>query len=130
VDCTAENLLEHLLILAMKSRGLSQIPFIWFWPDGARNCAIMTHDVETAAGLNFCERLIDLNDSFDMSIPNVARLDPQRGGCCTVLPFFIGDIVELPVTTTEGYSLFHILGDYSGQIEKTVGSPCRSALAG
>lgn len=50
---------------------------------------------------------------YDMSIPNVAHLDPQRGGCCTVMPYFIGDIVELPVTCTQDYTLFQILGDYS-----------------
>jgi hypothetical protein len=54
-----------------------------------------------------------LDFSYDMSIPNVAHLDPQRGGCCTVLPFFIGHILELPVTTTQDYSLFHILKEYS-----------------
>jgi hypothetical protein len=51
--------------------------------------------------------------SYDMSFPNVAHLDPQRGGCCTVMPFFIGDILELPLTTTQDYSLFHILREYS-----------------
>jgi hypothetical protein len=47
--------------------------------------------------------------SYDMSVPNCAHLDPQRGGCCTVMPYFIGNIVELPLTTTQDYSLFHIL---------------------
>ena len=51
--------------------------------------------------------------SYDMSIPNVAHLDPQRGGCCTVMPYFIGKIVELPLTCTQDYTLFQILGDYS-----------------
>jgi hypothetical protein len=51
--------------------------------------------------------------SYDMSVPNVAHLDPMRGGCCTVMPYFIGNIVELPVTTTQDYSLFYILKDYS-----------------
>jgi hypothetical protein len=37
-----------------------------------------------------------LDFAFDMSIPNVAHLDPQRGGCCTVMPYFIGKILELP----------------------------------
>jgi hypothetical protein len=55
----------------------------------------------------------DLEFSYDSSVPNVAHLDPQHGGCCTVMPFFIGDLVELPVTATQDYSLFHILGDYS-----------------
>ena len=51
--------------------------------------------------------------SYDMSIPNVAHLDPQRGGSCTVMPYFIGKIVELPVTCTQDYTLFQILDDYS-----------------
>jgi hypothetical protein len=54
--------------------------------------------------------------SYDMSIPNVAHLDPQRGGCCTVMPYFIGNIVELPVTCTQDYTLFHILGEYSTEL--------------
>jgi hypothetical protein len=59
-----------------------------------------------------------LEFSYDMSVPNVAHLDPQRGGCCTVMPYFIGNVLELPVTTTQDYSLFHILGDYSIQLWK------------
>ena len=51
--------------------------------------------------------------SYDMSLPDVAHLDPQRGGCCSVMPFFIGRIVELPLTCTQDYTLFHILSDYS-----------------
>ena len=50
---------------------------------------------------------------YDMSIPNVAHLDPQRGGRCTVFPFFNGKILELPITMSQDYSLFHILKDYS-----------------
>jgi hypothetical protein len=55
----------------------------------------------------------DLEFSFDMSMPNVAHLDPQRGGCCTVMPYFIGKILELPVTTIQDYTLFHLLNDRS-----------------
>jgi len=51
--------------------------------------------------------------SYDMSVPNVAHLEPQRGGCCTVMPYFVGNILELPLTTIQDYSLFHILDDYS-----------------
>jgi hypothetical protein len=51
--------------------------------------------------------------SYDMSLTNVAHLDPRRGGCCTVFPFFIGKILELPLTTCQDYSVFHILRDYS-----------------
>jgi len=200
VDRTVDNIFEKLLTLALKCQGVDRIPFIWFWPEGAPGCAILTHDVETLSGRNFCSRLMDLDDLFgikssfqivpeerypvtasfldsirergfeinihdinhdgrlftergaflrraerinsyakkfgaegfrsgalyrkpewygaldsayDMSVPNVAHLDPQRGGCCTVLPFFIGKMLELPLTTTQDYTLFHILNDYS-----------------
>jgi hypothetical protein len=50
---------------------------------------------------------------YDMSFPSAAHLEPQHGGCCTVMPYFLGDLVELPLTATQDYSLFHILGQYS-----------------
>lgn len=56
---------------------------------------------------------------YDMSLPNVAHLDPQHGGCCTVLPFFIGRMVELPLTCTQDYTLFHIMKSYSIDLWKT-----------
>lgn len=54
-----------------------------------------------------------LNFSYEMSVPNVGHLDPQHGGCCTLFPYFIGKILELPVTTVQDYSLFHVLSTYS-----------------
>jgi hypothetical protein len=50
---------------------------------------------------------------YDMSVPNVAHLDPQHGGCCTVMPYFVGNILELPLTTVQDYFLFCILKNYS-----------------
>ncbi|PYS03988.1 MAG: hypothetical protein DMG16_04030 [Acidobacteria bacterium] len=55
----------------------------------------------------------DLEFSYDMSVPNVGHLEPQRGGCCTVMPYFIGNLVELPLTTTQDYALFNVLRDQS-----------------
>ncbi|MFY9745168.1 MAG: hypothetical protein WA891_21230 [Acidobacteriaceae bacterium] len=205
VDCSVDNLLEKLLLLSLRESGVRRIPFIWFWPEGKSACALMTHDVETRIGRDFCSTLMDIDESygikasmqvipeerysvtpeflqslrsrgfeivvhdlnhdghlyenreqflqraekinaygrqygaegfraavlyrkqlwydalkcsFDMSVPNVAHLDPQHGGCCTVMPYFIGDIVELPVTTVQDYTLFHILNDYSIDIWK------------
>ena len=59
-----------------------------------------------------------LQFSFDMSVPNVAHLDPQKGGCCTVMPYFFGETLEIPVTTTQDYMLFHLLNDYSSELWK------------
>jgi hypothetical protein len=200
VDFTVDNLHLEILRLTLEASGTKKLPFIWFWPDGAPSCLIMTHDVETSAGRDFTFKLMDLDDghgikasyqiipekrykvpdeyisrirsrgcefnlhdlnhdghlyservefarraaeinsyvrryntqgfragamyrkqdwydvfefSYDMSVPNVAHLEPLRGGCCSVMPYFIGKILELPLTTTQDYSLFHILDDYS-----------------
>lgn len=200
VDCSVDEIFQSLMLLSLRASGVERIPFIWFWPDGKNSCAIMTHDVESPKGRDFCSTLMDIDDSrgikssfqivpeqryhvsadflssirnrgfeiavhdlnhdghlyrnraqflrraakineylqqyktrgfragvlyrrqlwydalecsYDMSVPNVARLDPQHGGCCTVMPYFVGDVLELPVTTVQDYTLFHILDDYS-----------------
>jgi hypothetical protein len=206
VDTTVDRMQARLLRLALENSREECIPFIWFWPEGKSACAIMTHDVETEAGLRACGRLMDFNDndqikssfqlipegrytvtpqtvdwirergfevnvhdlrhdghlfdnyasfarsaerinryarrfgstgfrsgvlyrnqdwfgafsfSYDMSVPNAAHLDPQPGGCCTVMPYFNGSILELPVTTTQDYTLFHILETYSIELWQT-----------
>jgi hypothetical protein len=200
VDLSVDKLHQEYLRLCMKAKGRDRVPFIWFWPEGAPNALIVTHDVETAAGRDFTSELMDLDLSFgfkasiqvvpekryevppqfvdeirsrgfefnvhdlnhdgnlyrdhdeflrraakineyvhkynargfragvmyrnqdwfdafefsyDMSVPNVAHLEPQRGGCCTVMPYFVGKVLEIPLTTTQDYSLFQILNDYS-----------------
>src|SRR5262249_8716309 len=55
----------------------------------------------------------ELEFEYDMSVPNAGHLEAQRGGCCTVFPYFIGNILELPLTTTQDYSLFYILQTYN-----------------
>jgi hypothetical protein len=206
VDTTIENICEKLLSLSMEAQGVDRVPFVWFWPGGARGCVLMTHDVENEAGRQFCGELMDLDDSFgikasfqivpegryrvsaefldtirnrgfevgiqdlnhdgrlfdnreefrrrvaiinryatdydakgfraavlyhkpewydslnfsyDMSIPNVAHLDAQHGGCCTVMPYFIGNVLELPVTTSQDYTLFHLLNERSIDLWRT-----------
>jgi hypothetical protein len=206
LDTTVNDLLDQLLLGILRSEVTTErIPFVWFWPEGASSCAIMTHDVDTETGLKHCPSLMDIDAAFgipasyqivpedrycasatlideikkrgcevniqdlnhdgllfrdepefrrrakkinayankfgargfrsavlyrnpdwlsaltfdyDMSVPNVAHLDPQRGGCCTVLPYFIDHMLELPVTTTQDYSLFHILNQYSMDLWK------------
>ena len=200
VDTTVDNLVKKLLSMSLHSAQKKSTLFIWFWPQGATACAIMTHDVETNRGVTFCSQLMDIDQEFaipasfqivpeeryhvsqeylesirqrgfevnvqdlnhdgnlfrdrrtfekraarinaygreynatgfrsavlyrnqawyeslrfeyDMSVPNVAHLDPQHGGCCTVMPYFVGKMLELPVTMTQDYMLFHILNDYS-----------------
>jgi hypothetical protein len=35
------------------------------------------------------------------------------------MPYFVGNILEIPLTTTQDYTLFHLLGDYSPDLWKT-----------
>jgi hypothetical protein len=63
-----------------------------------------------------------LDVQYDMSVPNVSHLEAQRGGCCSVMPYFVGNLLELPLTTVQDYALFYILKEQSidlwkGQIE-------------
>lgn len=60
----------------------------------------------------------DFDFSYDMSVPNVGHLEPQRGGCCTIMPYFVGKMLELPVTTTQDYSLFNYLRSFSIELWK------------
>ena len=205
VDTSVERIFQKLLALLLQNRSIEHIPFIWFWPNGFSSCAIVTHDVETTCGRDFCPNLMDLDDAYgmkssfqivpegrysvseafldgirdrgfevnvhdlnhdgrltwdrwqflqratrinqyartfraagfrsaalyrnldwwealdfayDMSVPSVGHLEAQQGGCCSVMPFFIGDILELPVTMTQDYSLFCILNQYSTDLWK------------
>ena len=200
VDSTVDNILRGSMQLLLSAQNLESIPFIWFWPDGASSALSMTHDVETATGRDYCETLMDLNESFgikasfqivpeeryevtenyldsirkrgfevlvqdlnhdgrlyndhaefvrraqkineygrhfqasgfrsavlyrrqewypfldfsyDTSVPNSGHLEPQRGGCCTIMPYFVGKMLEIPVTTTQDYSLFNYLRSFS-----------------
>jgi hypothetical protein len=51
----------------------------------------------------------ELPIAYDCSIPNSDPYEPQPGGCCSVWPFFIGDVVELPWTLTQDHIVFTLL---------------------
>jgi peptidoglycan/xylan/chitin deacetylase (PgdA/CDA1 family) len=55
----------------------------------------------------------ELPISYDGSIPHSDPFEPQPGGCCSLWPFFIGDVVELPYTLPQDYTLFTLLGHRS-----------------
>ena len=61
----------------------------------------------------------DLSFSYDLSVPSVAHLEPQQGGCCTVMPYFAGRMLVLPLTTTEDFALLHILRESSTELWRT-----------
>ncbi len=47
---------------------------------------------------------------YDSSFPDTDPYEPQPGGCCTIWPYFIGNIVELPLTMPQDHTVFEILG--------------------
>ena len=211
VDTTADDIAKLMLKLVIQDDS-SQNSFVWFWPNDYSASLILTHDVETDAGLKNCIALMNLEEKYgfrssfeivpekrytvdagilaemrsrgfeicihglnhdghlfnsreefrkrknsiinyarkykakgfrspvmyrnstminelgfdyDMSFPNSAHLDPQRGGCCSVFPFSNGNTIELPLTTTQDYSLFNILNKtniniWKGQVDKLI----------
>jgi hypothetical protein len=52
-----------------------------------------------------------LHFDYDSSWPDTDPFEPQTGGCCTWLPFFNGELVELPMTLRQDHTLFVILGE-------------------
>ncbi len=46
---------------------------------------------------------------YDSSFPDTDPYEPQPGGCCSIWPYFIGDVVELPLTLPQDHTLFEIL---------------------
>jgi hypothetical protein len=55
----------------------------------------------------------ELGCLYDGSFPDTDPFEPQAGGCCSILPFFIGDLVELPITLVQDHTLWEILDDES-----------------
>jgi hypothetical protein len=50
-----------------------------------------------------------LGADYDSSYPDTDPFEPQSGGCCSLLPYFNGDLVELPITLPQDHTLFEIL---------------------
>jgi hypothetical protein len=46
---------------------------------------------------------------YDSSFPDTDPFQPQPGGCCWIFPFMFGDVVELPITLDQDFTLFVLL---------------------
>ena len=51
----------------------------------------------------------DLGCLYDSSFPDTDPFEPQPGGCCSIFPFFLGELVELPVTLVQDHTMWEIL---------------------
>ena len=72
-----------------------------------------------------------LGFDYDSSYPDTDPFEPQAGGCCTWLPYFNRDLVELPITLTQDHTLFVILRERSERawIEKASYLRSRQGMA-
>lgn len=55
------------------------------------------------------EWMPSLGFDYDSSYPDTDPFEPQGGGCCSLLPFFNQETVELPITLPQDHTLFTIL---------------------
>jgi peptidoglycan/xylan/chitin deacetylase (PgdA/CDA1 family) len=51
----------------------------------------------------------ELGCLYDSSFPDTDPFEPQPGGCCSILPYFLQDLVELPITLVQDHTLWEIL---------------------
>ena len=201
LDESVDRLLHFYALCLLTAGGSSHAPFRWFWPRSHRAALILTHDVESAAGLRLAIDIADLEEArgfrssfnvvgadypidmgivrelasrgfevglhglrhdrslfssraeFERQLPQLrdaARslgavgfrspathrvvewlpelpvsydctmfhsdpYEPMPGGCCTLWPFRLGPIVELPYTLPQDHTLFTLLRERSAQ---------------
>jgi peptidoglycan/xylan/chitin deacetylase (PgdA/CDA1 family) len=51
----------------------------------------------------------ELGALYDSSFPDTDPFEPQAGGCCSILPYFLENLVELPITLVQDHTLWEIL---------------------
>ena len=201
LDESVGRLMHFYALCLLQAEGSSHAPFRWFWPRSYRAALILTHDVESAAGLRLAIDIADLEeerglrssfnvvgaeypidmgivrelesrgfeiglhglrhdrslfssrDEFERQLPGLRSAaenlgavgfrspsthrvvewlrelpasydctmfhsdpyEPQPGGCCTLWPFRLGPIVELPYTLPQDHTLFTLLGERNAQ---------------
>ena len=55
------------------------------------------------------EWMMAMGFEYDSSFPDTDPYEPQPGGCCSPWPYFLGSMVELPLTMPQDHTLFEIL---------------------
>jgi peptidoglycan/xylan/chitin deacetylase (PgdA/CDA1 family) len=53
--------------------------------------------------------MAELGCLYDSSFPDTDPFEPQPDGCCSIWPFFLGEMVELPITMPQDHTLFEVL---------------------
>jgi hypothetical protein len=52
-----------------------------------------------------------LEFDYDSSVSDTAPYEPQPGGCASWYPYFVGRMVEMPITVPQDHTLFGVLGN-------------------
>ena len=55
------------------------------------------------------EWMPELGCLYDSSFPDSDPFEPQAGGCCSIFPYFLDDLVELPITLLQDHTMWEIL---------------------
>jgi len=201
LDESVDRLLRFYALCLLAAGGSTHAPFRWFWPRSHSAAVMLTHDVESAAGLRLAIDIADLEqerdfrssfnivggeypidmgvvrelegrgfeiglhglhhdrslfssrEEFERQLPQLRTAarelgtvgfrspathrvvewlselpaaydgtmfhsdpyEPQPGGCCTLWPFRLGPLVELPYTVPQDHTLFTLLRERSAQ---------------
>jgi hypothetical protein len=62
------------------------------------------------------EWMPELGFEYDSSYTDTDPYEPQPGGCCSYLPFFNAEQVELPITLPQDHTLFAVLQHADGDL--------------
>jgi len=57
----------------------------------------------------------ELGCLYDTSFSDTAPFEPQPGGCCSIQPYLLDDLVELPITLVMDHTLWEILQESSSK---------------
>ena len=63
--------------------------------------------------LRNAEWMHELAFEYDSSFPDTDPYEPQPGGCCSIWPYPLHHLIELPLTMPQDHTLFEILQDES-----------------
>ena len=83
------------------------------WANASRWDAVGFRSPATHRSWDLMHRL---GFGYDTSYSDTDPYEPQAGGCCSFLPYFNQDMVELPITLPQDHTLFTILQHPDGEL--------------
>ena len=78
-------------------------------PNSLPSCLMPCRPISPPALHRNADWMAELGCLYDSSFPDTDPYEPQPGGCCSILPYFLGSLVELPVTLVQDHTLWEIL---------------------